>query len=353
LRHDFSAGRGKGFGDSDYSQSASKRGEKQREDEKRDDLRGRPGFNGQVEGDEQAQEESETKEKVRCEGGGPHSRTVDARDFDLAVGKFEEGREVRLNVGRGEAFGQKNDLAAGSFDGDGEGVVVAESVLPDIEHVHLFKEGAANGGAAAPTEISRMAAEHSDHGSVPGGEKGVGESVVVGNEPTHGGGGSDAGIGERSDDMVKPGSTRAAVRIYKDEHLKIGGELFNTDAEVVHFFAGCGGLSGDDDVSFHAGGRGDALDEAVRGIIFGSEDEKDLEVLMVEFAKRNEIAFEAGFHAAARAEDCGAGSVKARVGVQSAAHVGEPLDALPEQEEPRGDLENRQKFEESFHASRA
>src|ERR1700739_2546772 len=287
------------------------------------------------------------------EGRGPHSRTVNASDFDLAVREFEEAREIRLNVGRGEAFGEKNDLATGSFDGDGEGVVVTESILPDIEHVHVFKQGAANSSAAAPTEIFRVAAEHCYDGSVPGGEKSVGESVAVGKKTARGVVGTDTRVGERSDDMVKPGLARAAVGVCENQDFKIGRELLNTDAEIVDFFAGACGLSGDDDVGFHMGGCGHPLDEAVGGIILRSEAEKYFEVLMVEFAERNEISFKGGFQAATRAEHGRAGSVKARVGMKAAAHVGEPLDALPEQKEPRGYLENRQKFEESFHASRA
>jgi len=287
---------------------------------------------------------------MRCEGGGPHFGAINACDFDLTIGEFEKAWEVRLNVGRGNAFGKKNDLAAGSFDGDGERVVVTERVLPDVEHVHLFEEAAANGGAATPTEIFCMATKHGDHGSVPSSEKGVRKSVVVGNEPAHGGGGADAGVGERSDDVVKPRFAWAAVGIGEDQDFKIGRELLDADAEIVDLFAGACGFSGNDNIGFHARRGSDTFDEAVRGIVFGSEDEKNFEILMTEFTERDEITLEAGFHATARAEDGGARSIKTRVGAQAAAHVGEPLDPLPEQEESRGDLENRQIFEESFHA---
>jgi hypothetical protein len=72
-----------------------------------------------------------------------------------------------------------------------------------------------------------------------------------------------------------------------------------------------------------------------------------------EFAQGNEIAFEARFHATARADDGGMRGKKPRVGFQAAAHVGEPLNTLPEKVEARGDLNDRQDFKESFHASRA
>src|SRR5258708_5322560 len=136
---------------------------------------------------------------MRCEGGDPHFGAINARDFNLAVGEFEKAREVGLNGGRRNAFGKKNDPAAGSFDGDCEREVVTERVLPDLGHVHLLEEIAANGRAAAPAEVFRVTTKHGDHGSIPGGEKGVGESIVVGNEPAHGGGGADAGVGERGD----------------------------------------------------------------------------------------------------------------------------------------------------------
>jgi len=288
---------------------------------------------------------------MRCEGGGPHSRAVNACDFNLAVGEFEEAWEIGLNVRRSEAFGKKNDLAPGSFDGDSEGVVVAEGVLPDVEHAHLLEEAAANRGASTPTEVFFVAAEHGDYGGVPGSEKGVGKGVVVGDEPAHGSGRANAGVGERSDDVVQPRFAWPAVGVGEDQNFKIGRELFDADSEIVDFFAGGCGLSRDDDIGFHARGGSDPFDEAVRGIVFGSEDEKDLEILVSEFAERNQIALEAGFHATARAEDGGAWSIKTWIGAQAAAHVGEPLNTLPKQEEARGDLENRQEFKESFHAS--
>src|SRR6202035_751821 len=149
------------------------------------------------------------------------SRAVNAGDFYLAVGELEQAREVGLNVGRGEAFGKKNNLAAGSFDGDGEGVIVAESVLPDVKHAHLLEEAAANSGTAAPAEIFRVSAKHGDHGGIPGGEERVGKSVGVGNEPAHGGGGADARVGERSHHVVQPGLAGAAVGVDKDQNFKI------------------------------------------------------------------------------------------------------------------------------------
>jgi hypothetical protein len=353
LRHYFRAARGECFRHPEHAQSPPKCGQEQRKHEERNNLRGGTGFHGKVEGDRETQDQSETKEKMCHESADPHFRAVDACDFDLAIREFEEAWEIGLDVGGGEAFGKKNNLAAGSLDGDGEGVVVAESVLPDIEHVHLFEEGATNGGAASPAEVFPVVAEHGDYGSIPGREKGVGKSVVVGDEPTHGGGGGYAGVGEGRDDVVEPCFARAAVGINENKDFKIRRELFDADAKVVDFFAGAGGLAGDDDVGFDARGGGDAFDHAIRGIIFGSEDEKDFKILVSEFAEGDEVALETGFHATARAKDGGTGSIKARVGVQAATHVGEPLNSPPKQEKARGDLKDRQKFEESFHVTRA
>jgi hypothetical protein len=152
---------------------------------------------------------------------------------------------------------------------------------------------------------------------------------------------------------MQPGFAGPAVGVHKDQDFEIGWELFDTNAEIVDLFAGARWLAGDDNMSFHSRGSGDALHEAVRRIIFGCEDEKNFEILVIEFAERDKIALETGFHTAARAENGGTGGKKTGIGVQAAAHVGEPLDTLPEQEEPCGDLEYCQKFEKSFHASRA
>src|SRR5437879_3984280 len=198
-----------------------------------------------------------------------------------------------------------------------------------------------------------MAAEHGDHGGIPGGEEGVWKSAAVGNEPAHGAGGTDARIGERCDEVVEPGFAGAAVRIHEDQDFEIGRELFDGDTKIVDLFAGGGGFAGNDDVGFHARRSGDAFNEIVGSIVFGGEDEKDFEILVSEFAKGNKISLEAGFDAAAWTEDGGTGSVKAGIGVQTAAHISEPLDSLPKQEEARGDLKNRQEFKEGFHVSRA
>ncbi len=100
-----------------------------------------------------------------------------------------------------------------------------------------------------------------------------------------------------------------------------------------------------------AGRCRDAFDGAIGGIFFGSENEKDFVILVVEFAERDQIALEARLHPAARAKDGRARGIETGIRLQTAAHVNEPLDTLPKQEEARGDLEDRQKLEEIFHAS--
>jgi len=153
--------------------------------------------------------------------------------------------------------------------------------------------------------------------------------------------------------VVQPGFAGAAVGVNEHEDFEIGRELFNGDAEIVDLFAGAGRLAGDNDVSLDARRSGDALDEAVSRVVFRSEDEEEFEILVSEFGEGDEVALEAGLHAATGTEDGSAGSIKTGVGMQAAPHVGEPLDSLPKQEETGGDLQDRQEFKESFHASRA
>lgn len=84
---------------------------------------------------------------------------------------------------------------------------------------------------------------------------------------------------------MQPGLAGPAVGIHKDQDFEIGRELLNGNPEIVDLFAGARWLAGDDNMSFHSRGSGDALHEAVRRIIFGCEDEKNLEVLVRKFAK--------------------------------------------------------------------
>lgn len=353
LRHDLRTRGGNCLRYADYPQGATERREEQGKYEKRDDLGRRPRLDSEIECDHKAEEKGETKKKMRCKSRSPHFGTINPSDFDLAIGEFDKVWEIGLDVGRGEAFRKKNDLAAGSLDGNGEGVVIAEGVLPYVQHAHLFEERAANRGSTAPAEISVVAAKHGYNGGIPGGEKRAGKGVVVGDEPAHGGGCANAGIREGSYDVVQPGFSRATVGVNECEHFEVGRKLFDGDAKIVDLLTGSGGFAGDNDVSFDTRRSSDALDEAIRGIVFRSKNEKDFEILVIEFGERDKVALEAGLHAAAGAENGSAGSIKAGVGMQAAAHIGEPLDTLPKQEKARGDLQDRQKFKESFHASRA
>ena len=223
LGHDFRTSGGERFRYADHPQRSAEGREEQGKHEKGDDLRGRPGFDGEIECDREAKEKSETKEKVRRECRGPHFGAINPGDFDLAVGELEKARKVGLDVGGGEAFGKKNDLAAGSFDGDGEGVVVAESVLPNVQHTHFFEECAANRSATAPAEIFVVAAEHGDNRSIPCGEKKVREGAIVRDKPAHGGGCANAGVGEGGHDVVQPGFSWATVGVNEDEDFEIRG----------------------------------------------------------------------------------------------------------------------------------
>ena len=353
LRHDLRTGGGNCLRHPDYPQSATEGRKEQGKYEKRNDLGRRPRLDSEIECDHQAEEKGGTKQKVRCESRGPHFGTINPGDFDLAIGEFDKVREIGLDVRRGEAFGKKNDLAAGSLDGDGEGVVIAEGVLPYVQHAHFLEKRTANRRAATPAEISVVAAKHGYNGGIPRGEKRVGKGVVVGDEPTHGGGCANAGIRKGSYDVVQPGFSRATVGVNEYERFEVGRKLFDSDAKIVDLLTGGGWFAGDNDVSLDPRRSSDALDEAVRGIVFRSENEKDFEILVSEFGERDKVALESGLHAAAGAENGSAGSIKAWIGMQAAAHVGEPLDTLPKQEKTRGDLQDRQKFKERFHASRA
>ena len=114
-----------------------------------------------------ANHQGQTVEKMGGKGGGPQLRPVNASDADLTGGKLKETREIGLDIGRRQTLRQEDDLPAAAFDHHGEGIVVAEGILPGIEHADLLEDGAADGGASAPAEVLVMRAEHGDDRGVP------------------------------------------------------------------------------------------------------------------------------------------------------------------------------------------
>src|SRR5208283_2835658 len=115
------------------------------------------------------------------------------------------------------------DLAPAALDHRGERVVVAERVLPGIEHTNLFENGATDRGASAPTEVFVVRAEHGDDRSVPSGEKSGREAVIVWQKPAHGGGSTDTGIREWSDKMMEPAFSWTAIGIGEDQDFELLG----------------------------------------------------------------------------------------------------------------------------------
>src|SRR5208283_1048069 len=173
--------------------------------------------------DESADQQGETVQKVSGKGGGPHLKAVDASDAHLPVGKFEETGKISLHIGRCQTLRQEDDLAPAAFDHRGERVVVAEGVLPGIEHANLFENRATDRGASASTEVFVVRTEHGDNRSVPCGEKGGREAIVVWQKPAHGGGSTDTGIRERSDEMMEPAFSRTAIGIGEDQDFELLG----------------------------------------------------------------------------------------------------------------------------------
>ena len=144
---------------------------------------------------------------------------------------------------------------------------------------------------------------------------------------------------------MQPGLARAAVGIGEDEDFKFRCQLFDAYAKIVDLFAAICGLAGDDHVGLHPGRSGDPFDGRISRVLFRSQDEEDFVVLMVEFTEGDEIPLEARFHAPARAEHGGARRIETRIGVQAEAHIEEPLNPLPEQEDASRDLSDGQKCE--------
>lgn len=138
--------------------------------------------------------------------------------------------------------------------------------------------------------------------------------------------------------MVQPSFSGPSIGVCKHEDLKLRRHLLHGRAQVVDLFATILRLTRDNDLRFYTRGGGHAFHGAISGIGLRGEHEEDLVVLMIEFAERDEVAFEPWFHAAARANDGGARGVEARVSLQALLDIRQPLNALPEQKEAGSDL---------------
>lgn len=131
--------------------------------------------------------------------------------------------------------------------------------------------------------------------------------------------------------MMQPAFSGAAVRISEDEDFKFRRELLDGHAQVVHFFSGTRGTSGDKYMRFHARGLGDAFNDAARRIGAGSENEENFVVLAVKFRQGDEVAFKAGFDAFAGTKQGDTRRVETGIGVQPPSHVAEPLQGMPDE----------------------
>jgi len=338
------------FGDGGDAKSAAERGEEKRKKSESSEREGRAGGDDVAKGEEEAEDDCEAEEKMSGKGGGPHFVSVNASDHDLAIGEFEEGIERSVDEGNDETFGKKLNGFAAALESDGHGEIVADGALPFIENAALIEFGFANGGTAAPAEIGGFFAEHGDDGRVPGGEEHGGEIGGVGKEPAHGGGGGVARVAERGDHAAEPGFAVAAIGIDEDERVDINGKLSDGVDEIVDLFAAAFRSAGEEDGGFDAGLGGDAFGDGSGGIGFGGEHEKEFVILMIEFAKGDEILFEAGFGAAAGTDDGGARRIETGIDQGAAPGKGEPRYALHGKVEAEKNLNDSENFEKEFHA---
>jgi hypothetical protein len=281
LAHDLRSRSGQHFGDAAEPQTAANGGEEDRKEGQSFEMKGRVGLEKIPENETDAQNQSYAIQKMSGESGLPDFFCVDTGDENLAVGEFEKTFEIGLDVGQGEALGKKQDGAAGAFKSAGHGIVIADGIFPFVDDANLVEDAAADGGAATPAKITAFLAEHSDDGSIPGSQESGGRIAAIGDKPAHSGGGADARIGERSDEVMQPGLSGATIGIGKDEHFEFGRQLLDRYSEVVHFFAATFGLSRDNHVGFRPGLRGDALHNAVSRIGFRRQDKEDFVILII------------------------------------------------------------------------
>ncbi len=196
----------------------------------------------------------------------PHFISVYAGDEDLAVREFQQPAEIALDVGARQALRQENNRAIVAIQGARQGIIVANRVLPFVHDTGLFEDAPANGGAAAPAEVSPFLAEHGDHRGIPRREEGSRQIAAIGNQPAHRGGRADSYVSQRSHKVMQPVLSGAAVGIGEDEYFEFRRQLFHRHPQTVHLLAGIARAPCNDHVRFHSRTRGYTIDDAARGI---------------------------------------------------------------------------------------
>src|ERR1700730_611249 len=199
-----------------------------------------------------AQENRHAIKGVGGKRGSPHLRTIGTGNTYLAIRKFQQSGKVGLHKRGCQTLRQENNRPAGALEREGKRIVVAEGMLPNVQHTDLLEDWSANGGASAPTKIVGLRPEHADHPGIPGGEECGWEVAAIRDKPPHGGCGTNTGIAERRDHMVQPGLAGTSVGIHEDQDLKFWRELLNGDAQIVDLFAAILRLASQDDAGFYA-----------------------------------------------------------------------------------------------------
>jgi hypothetical protein len=150
---------------------------------------------------------------------------------------------------------------------------------------------------------------------------------------------------------MKPGSARPAIGIYKDQNLKFGWKLRHSSPEVIHLLTAAIGLLRNHYMGLDSRTACNALHGAVRRILGGRQDEKQLIIPVVKFRKCDEVMLEARLHSFAGAQNRGAWRVKSGIGAHAFSHERKPLQSLPDEIHTRRNLQDREEIKERFHVA--
>ena len=78
-------------------------------------------------------------------------------------------------------------------------------------------------------------------------------------QPAHRGGSADTVVAERRGQVLQPDFSRAAIGVRENQNFEFWRELFDSDTQVVHFFAAILSSIRDDQVGFGPRAGNDAI----------------------------------------------------------------------------------------------
>src|SRR6266446_2284562 len=130
-------------------------------------MKGRPLRKDVAQDEESAEHQSQAVEKMCGGSRGPDFVRIDASNENLAVGEFHKPVEIGLDIRKCQALRQEYNRPIVACEGARQRIIVADGILPFVQHSRLLEGTPADRGASAPAKVFPLLAQHRNYGGIP------------------------------------------------------------------------------------------------------------------------------------------------------------------------------------------